>query len=306
MELLKLLCEVPAPSGNEVALKNFIVQYVQEHRTRWRTPPVIIAENQLQDSLILQFGTPRTALLAHMDSVGFTVRYQDQLIPIGSPKAEDGYSLVGADHLGPVRCELAVYESKKEKHLRYTFGRGIARGTELVFECNFRETPDFVQSCYLDNRLGVYNALKLAETLENGLLVFSCGEEQGGGSVPYLARFIHEQFQVTQYLISDVTWTSDGIVPGQGAVISMRDRNIPRRSFLNQIIALAEASEVAFQLEIEGSGSSDARELQQAAYPIDWCFIGAPVAYAHSPNEKVHRFDVDSMLSLYRHLMQEL
>ena len=306
MELLKTLCEIPAPSGNEIALKNFIIQYAQDHRAQWRTAPVIIAGEELQDSLILQFGTPRTALLAHMDSVGFTVRYHDQLIPIGSPKVEDGYWLVGTDYLGPVRCELAVYESKKEKHLRYTFGRGIARGTELVFECDFRETPDFVQSCYLDNRLGIYNALKVAETLENGLLVFSCGEEQGGGSVPYLARFIYEQFQVKQYLISDVTWTSDGIVHGRGAALSARDRNIPRRSFLNKIIALAEASEVPFQVEVEGAGSSDARELQQAPYPIDWCFVGVPVAYAHSPNEKAHRSDIASMLSLYRHLMQAL
>ncbi len=124
--------------------------------------PIIIAgEEEIQDSLILQFGNPRTAVVAHMDSIGFTVRYQDQLIPIGSPKAEDGYRLVGSDHLGPIVCELAVYESKKDKQLRYTFGRGIARGTELLFECDFRETQDFVQSCYLDNRLGVYNALKV-------------------------------------------------------------------------------------------------------------------------------------------------
>lgn len=295
-----------APSGNEGALKNFIIRYVQENQAQWRVKPMIIADEELQDSLILQFGEPRTAVVAHMDSVGFMVRYQDQLLPIGSPKAEDGYLLAGADYLGPIVCELAVYESKKDKQLRYKFGRGIARGTELVFACDFRETQDFVQSCYLDNRLGVYNALKLAETLEHGLLVFSCSEEHGGGSIPYLARFIYEKFQVRQYLISDVTWTTDGVVAGEGVVVSMRDRNIPRRSFLNKIIALAESSAVPFQLEVEGAGSSDGRELQQAPYPIDWCFVGAPVAYAHSPNEKVHRADINSMLALYRHLIQHL
>ena len=306
MELLKQLCEVPAPSGNEVALKDFIVTYVREHQARWRSIPTLIESEDLRDSLILVFGKPRTAVLAHMDTVGFTVRYHDQLIPIGSPKTEDGYRLVGADHLGPVVCELAVYESKKVQQLRYQFGRALARGTELTFECDFRETSDFVQTCYLDNRLGVYNALRLAETLEDGLLVFTCGEEHGGGSVPYLVRFIYEEFNVTQYLISDVTWTTDGVVAGQGAVVSMRDRIIPRRSFLNKVISLAEASEVPFQLEVEATGASDARELLQAPYPINWCFVGTPVAYAHSPNEKVHRADVDSMLALYRHLLQEL
>ncbi len=86
----------------------------------------------------------------------------------------------------------------------------------------------------------------------------------------------------------------------------MRDRIIPRRSFLNKVIGLAEASEVPFQLEVEATGASDARELLQAPYPIDWCFVGTPVAYAHSPNEKVHRADIDSMLALYRHLLQQL
>ena len=307
MRLLKTLCEIPAPSGSEAALKDFIIRYVQEHRHQWRTSPAIVAGEELQDSLILRFGEPRTALLAHMDSVGFTVRYQDQLIPIGSPKTEGGYRLVGEDALGPIVCELAVHEEEEgKKQARYRFGRGIARGTELVFECNFRETDDYVQSCYLDNRLGVYNALRVAETLEHGLLVFSCGEEHGGGSVPFLARYIHEQFRIKQYLISDVTWTSDGVVHGEGAVVSMRDRNIPRRSFLNKVIALAEQSEVPFQLEVEGIGSSDARELHQAPYPIDWCFVGVPVAEAHSPHEKVHRADIASMIGLYRYLMHHL
>ena len=306
MELLKQLCEVPAPSGNEAALRDFIVAYVRKQQGQWRTSPTLIAHDDLRDSLILAFGRPRTAVMAHMDSVGFTVRYHDQLIPIGSPKTEDGYRLVGVDHLGPVECELAVYESKKMQQLRYQFGRGLARGTELTFACDFRETTDFVQTCYLDNRLGVYNALRLAETLENGLLVFTCGEEHGGGSVPYLVRSIYEEFKVTQYLISDVTWTTDGIVAGQGAVVSMRDRIIPRRSFLDKVIGLAEAAKVPFQLEVEATGASDARELLQAPYPIDWCFVGAPVAYAHSPNEKVHRADVDSLLALYRYLLQEL
>ena len=50
--------------------------------------------------------------------------------------------------------------------------REIERGTELVFKCNFRETDEYVQSCYLDNRLGCWAALQLAETLENGIICF--------------------------------------------------------------------------------------------------------------------------------------
>ncbi len=307
MELLQALCEVFAPSGDERALRDFILRYVEENQTRWQQQPKVIAGEALQDCIILQFGQPRTALIAHMDSVGFSVRYQNQLIPIGSPRAKAGSRLVGTDALGPIACTLEVHEDEKDKkQLSYQFGRGITRGTSLVFAPDFRRSDEFVQTSYLDDRLGVYSALRVAETLQDGLLVFSCGEEQGGGTVPYLARFIYEQYAVTQYVVSDVTWVTEGVTHGEGVAISMRDRNIPRRSFLNKIIKLADESEIPYQLEVEGTGSSDARELQQSAYPIDWCFVGAPVAEAHSPDEKVHRRDIDSMIALHRHLLDHL
>ena len=71
---------------------------------------------------------------------------------------------------------------------------------------NFREDNQWVQSCYLDNRLGVYVALELAKTLENGVIVFSCWEEHGGGSVAYIARYLWERFRLRKALISDITW----------------------------------------------------------------------------------------------------
>ena len=43
-----------------------------------------------------------------------------------------------------------------------------------------------------------------------------------------------------------------------------------------------------------------------AAYPWDWCFIGAPEDNVHSPDEKVFKSDIDAMVQLYKKLMQEL
>ncbi|WKN42521.1 M20/M25/M40 family metallo-hydrolase [Tunicatimonas pelagia] len=307
-KLLEQLCQVQAPSGNEGALKQYILAYVQQQQESWQRQPKIIQGDGFQDCLILVFGQPRTAVFAHMDSVGFTVRYQDQLVPIGSPKAESGTKLVGKDQLGPILCELNMDQADENspKQAKYDFGRGIERGTELVYECHFQQSDDYVHSCYLDNRLGVLNALKLAETLEDGILVFSCWEEHGGGSVPYLAKFIFEEYGVSQCLISDVTWVTDGIPHGEGTVISLRDRNIPRRAFVNQIVALAQESGVSFQLEVEGSGSSDGRELQLSPYPFNWCFIGAPVTDAHTPQEKVYWPDATHMFALYQYLMKNL
>ena len=115
-----------------------------------------------------------------------------------------------------------------------------------------------------------------------------------------------EDHGVYQALISDITWVTDGVKPGDGPAISLRDRNIPRKAFLDKILKLAAVSGLPYQMEVEGMGSSDGRELQQSPYPIDWCFIGAAEQHVHSPEEKVHRLDIDGMIDLYKYLMKRL
>ncbi|HEY5826692.1 MAG TPA: M20/M25/M40 family metallo-hydrolase, partial [Cyclobacteriaceae bacterium] len=255
------------------------------------------------ECIILRFGKPRTAIFAHMDSIGFTVRYFNQLIPIGSPDAEMGSKLVGEDSLGPIECEL---EFDKEDHAFYKFGRAIDRGTALSYKIDFRETKQFIQTPYLDDRLGIYAALKVAEKLKDGLIVFSAWEEHGGGAVSYLARHIYKKWNVRQALISDITWATDGVFLGKGVAISLRDRNIPRKAFVDKVISIAKKNKIDFQLEVEGSGSSDGGELQRSPYPFDWCFVGAPEQDPHTPDEKVHKDDIKSMIDLYGCLMKEL
>jgi len=303
MDLLRTLCELFGPSGNEIEVRDFLIDYTRQNQNGWTVKPEIIYGEEFQDCLMLVFGKPRTAVFAHMDSHGFMVRYEDQLIPIGNPETGTNTILTGHDSLGPVECGLI---ENKNGSLRYKFGRTIETGTQLVFKCHFRETDQMVQSSYLDNRLGIYVLLKLAESLQNGVLVFSTWEEHGGGSVPYLANYIYNKIGIRQALIADITWVTDGVQAGSGVVISMRDRNIPRRSYLNNIISIADEFRVPYQLEVEGGGSSDGRELQLSPYPFDWCFVGAAEENVHSPDEIVSKEDIDSMIEIYRVLMEEL
>jgi putative aminopeptidase FrvX len=176
----------------------------------------------------------------------------------------------------------------------------------LTFKPNFIETEDFVQSPYLDNRLGVWCALQLAKTLENGAIVFSTYEEHGGNSIGFLARYLYNQFNIRQALICDITWVTEGVPHGKGVAISMRDGLIPRKVFIDKIITLAKASNIPFQLEVESAGGSDGSTLQKSELLIDWCFIGAPEDFVHSPSEKVAKFDIDSMVKMYAFLLQNL
>ncbi|MEN8927584.1 MAG: M20/M25/M40 family metallo-hydrolase, partial [Flavobacteriales bacterium] len=188
----------------------------------------------------------------------------------------------------------------------YVLDREIDRGTDLVFKREFIETESHVQSCYMDNRLGVWNALQVAENLENGVICFSCWEEHGGGSVGYLAKRMYENWGVRQALISDITWITEGVTDGDGVVISMRDSGIPRRSYIDRIVALAKQGGIKYQLEVENAGGSDGNALQKSPYPFDWCFIGAAEHDVHSPTERVNKADIVEMVKLYEYLMEKL
>jgi putative aminopeptidase FrvX len=307
-ELLKTMCAIHAPSGNESAMTNFILEYVKTNAGSWKQKPKVFAGEGFQDNVVLVFGKPRTAVFAHLDSIGFTVRYGKQLVKIGGPVLKNGFLLSGSDSKGSQTAELQVAENKETGGLKLTYKapRDFETGTDLVFKASWREDEDYVQCSYMDNRLGVYAALKLAETLKNGAVVFSTWEEHGGGSVAYLQKFLFEKYKISQGLISDISWISDGVHPGKGPVISLRDSLIPRRSYVNKIVAVAQKFGCAFQLEVEGSGGSDGKELQMAAAPWDWCFIGAAEQQVHSPDEKVHKKDIEGMISLYKLLMKEL
>lgn len=307
MELLKEMCAIHAPAGNEVAMKEFILDYIETNVNNWAVKPEVIHGDHFQDCIILKFGEPRTAVFAHMDSIGFTVKYGKEVVKIGGPKTEDGFELVGRDSQGDIETELLVIEDENDnKTFEYVSDREFDRGTELVFKANWREDDEYVQCCYMDNRLGCYNALKLCETIEDGIIIFSCWEEHGGGSVGYLGKYIYEEFGVRQALISDITWVTEGVKHGNGVAISMRDSGVPRRSYINRIIDLAKESGIPFQLEVESAGGSDGNALQRSPYPFDWCFIGAPEDKVHSPNEKVHKADIDAMIKMYSYLMKQL
>lgn len=302
MHLLLELLSICSVTGDEVQISSFIFKYTTERSDSWKVRPKIYYGQKFHDCLLLKFGEPDVAVFAHMDTVGFMTRYRNQLIPVGGPEIIEGTRLTGMDRKGEICCTLLGDDDS----CIHDFPRGIEPGTRLSFEQNIRIDDEFIQAAYLDNRLGVYNALKLCETLENGWVVFTTYEEHGGGAMPFLLKFIQENAPISKALISDITWITEGVRHHEGVVISLRDKFIPRKVFLDKIIELAENSGIPFQLEVEAYGGSDGREVQFSPYAIDWCFIGAAEDNVHTPNEKVSLVDLDSMINMYKFLMEKL
>lgn len=141
LSMLKELCSITATSGDEEPVKNFILEYVDSKAKSWKAKPTIIEGKGFQDVLILIFGNPEVAYYAHMDSVGFTTRYQNQLIPVGSPEPEQGDKLVGEDSLGPIECEVHIDGNGNAFH---DFVRAIDPGTPLVYKPEFVESGELI------------------------------------------------------------------------------------------------------------------------------------------------------------------
>jgi len=158
----------------------------------------------------------------------------------------------------------------------------------------------------LINRLGVWAALKIAETLENGAIVFGTYEEHGGNSTAPLARLLLEKHGVRQALILDVTWATEDVRIGCGTAISMRDASLPRRSYINRVLEIARETGIDHQIEIQSSGGSDGTYLQKSEMLIDWCFIGPAQENPHTAEETVSKHDIDCTVKLYEELMRKL
>ena len=301
-DFLKELLLIPSVSGDESEVALSLLNCINQRKSKWKAVPEIFHGDKFHDCILLRFGTPRTAVFAHVDTIGFMVRYANQLIPVGGPELIPGTRLVGRDSYGEISCNLVV----EGEALFHDFPRKIDRGTRLSFAQEIRIYSEFIQAAYLDNRLGVFSVLQLCETLEDGWVVFTTYEEHGGGSMPFLLQFIQATAPVKQALISDITWITDGVHHHEGVVISIRDKFIPRKKFIDRIIQLVQQSGIPFQLEVEAYGGSDGREVQFSPFAMDWCFIGAAEDQVHSPDEKVSLRDLESMVQVYQYLLKEL
>ena len=131
-------------------------------------------------------------------------------------------------------------------------------------------------------------------------------EEHGGGAAEFVGRVLYEKYHIKQAVISDITWVTEGVKHGEGVALSMRDSGIPRRSYVNRVIEIAKRRKIKFQLEVEATGGSDGNSLQRTPYPFDWCFVGAPSDFVHTPDERVHKKDFEEMIKLHTALMYEL
>jgi putative aminopeptidase FrvX len=297
MKLLEQLCAIHGPTGEEHRVRDFILNYIHENSASWCCKPKIISDN-IQDNLILIFGEPKYAILSHMDSTGFTLSYNKKLLQIGSPDCENTIRLKDKNN------SKILIANRKEDYFYLDSSIEFPLGSTFTFESEFLKSIDKVQSPYLDNRLGIYILLELAKQMKNGILAFTSFEEHFSGGVEKVSRVIYEDYHVNQFIINDITSTSEGIKLDNGIVISLRDVVIPRRIMIDKMIQFAQENSVQYQLEVEDIGASDGAIIQRSVYPIDWCFIGVAAENMHSKQEIANMNDIATLINFYMKLLK--
>jgi putative aminopeptidase FrvX len=298
LDLLFALVGIPGVSGDEGAVAAFLEGQLSTKAN--------VALHRIGDSLIAVKGTPKTAIFAHTDTVGYTLGYERELIPVGSPRPPDGAKLRCAEGLtGRVRF---VNGKPVLRRVRNPDGNKAKPrpGTRWVYACKSRVQNDVVFSPYLDDRAGVWSALHALERCENIAVAFCTGEEQHGHGARVCADYLFRTHQITQALIADITWHTDQTPCGKGVVISLRDAFCPRQAFLDRVLTVAQQSNIAIQCEIQSAGSSDGGHILRSSVPIDWVFIGAPEKDPHTPRESAHVSDLHAMTDLLTYLVQHL
>lgn len=295
MDLLSHLQQIPGPSGDEGRIADFVEAWCRK---------VPGAEVRREGDLVLaQRGAPRVAVLAHLDTVGFTQGYDRTLISIGSPHVEGGERLVAVDSGARTRLKLA----QGKDGVVWKLPKGAGRpGERWVYADPLVVKNGRVRGPYLDNRAGVWNALRSLEACSDVAVAFTPSEEHSGRGALHAARLLYTELRITRALISDITWHTDWIKNGKGPAVSYRDRYMPRQRFLEEVLRQAKASGIPFQHEVERAGGSDGSYVERSTYPIDWVFIGAPQKRSHTVREQCAVEDLEQMRALYAYLVPAL
>ncbi len=300
LDLLLELQQIPGPSGDE----GLIADFVEARCGRIAG----VTTCRLGDLVLALRGKPQVAIFAHLDTIGFTLGYDRSLIPIGGPKITGDEKLRECGGPGHGRVRLKQKGGETERRLS---GRDGLPGSRWIYAQPLkikrdRKLGDVVSGPYLDNRAGVWNALQTLARCDDVLVAFTTGEEHSGGGAHVAARVAYQEHGITRAIISDITWHTEHVKMGLGPAISLRDRFVPRQRFLNEVVALAEESGLAWQREVESDGGSDGAVIERSAYPIDWVFIGAPEKDPHTPDEQCAASDLLGTVDLYAHLVPGL
>lgn len=338
-QYLRQIIDIPTPSGFE--------QRGQELFKLTAEPYVdSVTTDVLGNVIALKKGKGKQKLMitAHMDEIGFMVKYIDDsgmlyIVPIGGVDMMllpglrlivhyQGNSFLGIVGRKPIhllnemeRKNINIedawldlgFTSKKHAQLSVAVGSIVTFGTELE-----QISVDFLVTHSADNKIGGMILLEVMRRLqevtpEYDLYFVSSVQEEIGlrGSMPATS-----QIEPDKALVIDATHATDypstnlhlhgDVSLGGGPVLCISpDTN---REFVDEVLQTAVKKGISCQLEAHPNASgTEARAVQLVRRGTKTGIISYPVRYMHSPSEMIAVGDIQNVVELIvQYCMKEI
>ncbi len=328
LRYLKKYCDILGPSGMEDEIRNAIIDDIKDTGCEYETDP-------LGNLIVFKKGKKRrdkkVLLSAHMDEVGFMVKYID----------DDGYVLF--DSIGGIDrrvvsgrrvvfCESNIHGvvASKAIHMQTPEERGkceaisgmhidigaksremankhIMIGDCATFVPNYVEFGEgLIRSKALDDRFGcaVLVAMINSDLEYDTYFAFNTCEEIGCDG----AKEVGHRLRPDVVIVLEATTAGDILgVPkskcacsvGSGAVLSIMDRGaIYDKDLLETAVAIADEKKIKWQYKNVVAGGNESGAYQRAAAGACVLAISAPARYIHSESNVLSISDMQSVAEL--------
>lgn len=290
-------------------------------------------------------GGPTVMIAAHMDEIGFLVKFIDdrgfiRLQPIGGWDSRvmvaqrvlvhgfAGQTLRGTlmPAAKPTHLLTADEANKPPKIEEFFVDLGLSGekvkaqvevGDMVTMDRTAERVGDTVVSKTLDNRLSVFvmiEALRLLQStpVPSHILAVATTQEEVGLRGATTAAYA---LQPDIGIALDVTLAVDFAgAPeaervtqlGEGAAIKISDSSlICHPKLVRHFRDIAEANGIPYQLEILSRGGTDAGGIQRSRGGVPSFTLSVPTRYVHTVNEMAHIDDIQGAISLLAAYLEE-
>ncbi len=331
-ERLKTLCQLNGTSGDEKAVRDFIISQLPND-CDYTVDPM---GNLIVDKKGEAEPKNKVALFAHMDEVGFIVTYihDNGFVNVANVGGVDNSALFGKKITingcvgvvgGKAIHQCSTDEAKKipeitDVYVDFGFENKVIAENHLnlgdfgYFKSDFVEFgTDMIKSKALDDRLGCEIMLELLREKSkiNYTCVFTVQEEVGTRGATGSAYTVKPDYAIviettTASDIPDTPENKKVCKVGEGAVVSFMDRGtVYNKDLYKKSREIAEKKGIANQTKTVVAGGNDASAIHKSAGGIKTVAVSLPCRYIHSASSVGSKKDMECVKDLVKALLEE-
>lgn len=333
--MLKDLCLLNGTSGDEVYVRDYIINEIKEYST--------YKVDNLGSVIAYKKGKKKpnktVCINAHMDEVGFIITgiTSDgylRFAPVGGIDTKvclDRAVTVGENRINGVIADKAYHlleDSEKDKapsfdKLLIDIGAKseteaqsvVSLGDFAYFESDYTELGNgYIKAKALDDRIGCMLMIELikSELEYDTVFCFNVQEEVGLRGSKCTSFAVGADISIV--LEATTAGDLDGVsgadrvcVLGNGGVVSFMDnRTIYDRELYKLAMNTASENNIPVQTKTAVAGGNDAGSIQTSGKGAKVMALSLPCRYIHSPSSVVKKSDIDNTRKLLKEILKKI